>query len=788
MHNEKVIAIIALIGAVLTAGLGIVVLEHVSVSGDLADNIVGYYALVVSVIGVPVALSSVAIKAHLRRVLESISNRIQKAARGGEELSSKNLSNLSAQSAAIKEQFLDLNKTQIDIANFLRRDGNVQIVLNKLSAAERRLTESIEAAALTHAEATAEAGRQELAAGVELHEQLQHSMLKIDDLASDSRAQVETIHADTSSLADKFEADMQRLSDEVKSDLVSLNEKLESSRAETRRVVHNLLETVGTINTREDALVHLTRRIERDLDVLSSSAAERTSASITAGEELVNSTKVIMSRLGTVEEGVENLSSCDCNRHEYLQKEISLIVQAIRSIERSIHPSEQTDTIENRSLVDVLSSIELDQKTNLETTAKSAKAVELEFQHLRERIDAIESNVKSQESQQNVDSIAQRSPSTSIVRHGAGPKPEHPVQSDVAHLGSRRENEVEKSSYETQSSSLVANHKKSLSDIWRLVRKVRNDKDLNDVGRRTILKDLYAPLSSKDIRQHFVEDSRQYDIGVSFRSSMSNMMRLKDRLRGIGYTISPGGNNKSADLEFGRTLGVPGPETLDYDVPTSKIVPTPGTIIKPVDGSNSRGVFFVTNDGHLRSVKSGSVYKNLKDAKSEYSAIIRNGREVRWMVEEAVLDSAGLPARDFKVYMFYGEMAMSLEIARGASDDGKNLYASYDEHGHQIKTSPNHPQMVGSGVNWQAVEMAKKISLSSPTPFLRIDFLAGADKTYLGEITPHPGNTYAGDLYEEVDRKLGRYFLEAEARLYVDLLNGRRFAEYFEAYDVFDKQ
>src|SRR5699024_10795349 len=69
-------------------------------------------------------------------------------------------------------------------------------------------------------------------------------------------------------------------------------------------------------------------------------------------------------------------------------------------------------------------------------------------------------------------------------------------------------------------------------------------------------------------------------------------------------------------------------------------------------------------------------------------------------------------------------------------------------------------------------------------PFLRIDFHLGAEECYLGEITPQPGAIHAEEFYEDVDKKLGQMFADAEARLYIDLLNGKDFSTYFSVYDV----
>ena len=59
-----------------------------------------------------------------------------------------------------------------------------------------------------------------------------------------------------------------------------------------------------------------------------------------------------------------------------------------------------------------------------------------------------------------------------------------------------------------------------------------------------------------------------------------------------------------------------------------------------------------------------------------------------------------------------------------------------------------------------------KISLASPVPFSRIDYLSAQNLVGLGDIAPHPGGTYDGQLFDETDKELGQLYYDAEARLW----------------------
>lgn len=330
----------------------------------------------------------------------------------------------------------------------------------------------------------------------------------------------------------------------------------------------------------------------------------------------------------------------------------------------------------------------------------------------------------------------------------------------------------------------IENHEQSLRQIWRLIGKARNSKTLSEGEKEERLRKLYSALSVKDVRENFVVDGSRYDIGVSFRSSMTNMMRTKKRLRAIGYNIASGSNNKTLDRAFGERMGVPTPKELARDVATADVIVQPGTIIKPMRGAGSRGVFYVRPDGALLSVKSQAVYGGLHDAESEYTTLIKPGRPMTWMVEEAVVGPDGGLARDMKAFMFYGEAVIYREIVRGAQGAGPagNLFANYDSEGRPIHFRPRDNELEGRGVPEVVRKYVETLSLAVPTPFLRIDMLVGAHDCYLGEITPHPGGTYAGDLYDDVDKLMGAKFHEAEARLFVDMFEGKRFSDYFEVY------
>lgn len=333
----------------------------------------------------------------------------------------------------------------------------------------------------------------------------------------------------------------------------------------------------------------------------------------------------------------------------------------------------------------------------------------------------------------------------------------------------------------------AASGREAVARTWHVIREVQTSAILSDSVRDGLLEKLYSLIGMEDVRQEFVLDVDRFDIGVSFRSQMVRLLLLKKRLSEHGYVIAPRLNDKRGDLEFARLLGIPVPATIQDLVRTEDLVPIPGSVIKPSVGESANGVFYVREDGLLLSLKSRKVYASMSEAVPEYEHLTDEGEALSWMMEEAVLGSDNLPARDLKVFMFYGRVGLFREILRGQGAKGGNLVATYDSQGEPTQYRESDDVFLGDGVPDGVVEMATKISEASPVPFLRVDFLVGSNGPVLGEITPHPGGIYAGDAFDDVDRRLGAMYLDSDARLIIDLLNGEKFDTYFEAYGVVAK-
>ena len=152
-----------------------------------------------------------------------------------------------------------------------------------------------------------------------------------------------------------------------------------------------------------------------------------------------------------------------------------------------------------------------------------------------------------------------------------------------------------------------------------------------------------------------------------------------------------------------------------------------------------------------------------------------------WIVETMV-GTYEQPAHDLKVFAFYGEPVLLEEIRRNVGEEAKNLFCFYLPDGEKTIVDRKREMFDGQGFPRQVLEYATLISKNTPAPFVRVDFLCAGNDVMLGEITPHPGGTYHGQLFERIDKMLGEKFLEAEGRLAADLLRGKDFNLYLETY------
>lgn len=229
-------------------------------------------------------------------------------------------------------------------------------------------------------------------------------------------------------------------------------------------------------------------------------------------------------------------------------------------------------------------------------------------------------------------------------------------------------------------------------------------------------------------------------------------------------------NNKVKAVKYVKRLGIHVPKQYGR-YPLEDLPELTNRVLKPVSGAGSKGVFLI-GDGQMLDVKQRERFSSMDELFARAGQL---GKK-QWTVEELISGHADepYPARDLKFYMFYGKVALVLEVDRYP----ETRYCWWDGEQQRVATGKyDNSLFEGEGFSEEDRAIAEKISLSIPAPFCRIDLLKGHSKTVFGEITPRPGSFQ--DFSDEMDYLLGREFMLAEARLRKDLLNGVSFSSIF---------
>lgn len=241
-------------------------------------------------------------------------------------------------------------------------------------------------------------------------------------------------------------------------------------------------------------------------------------------------------------------------------------------------------------------------------------------------------------------------------------------------------------------------------------------------------------------------------------------------------------NFKRNGQKVANAVGLRTPTVHQFDVPFSEINVRPGIVIKPITGGGSKGVFAIFSESRVFSLgyerELGGI-DCLSDEASKHLSL--TGDADRWMVEEFILDDKGSIPNDIKLLTFYGKVALIQEATRMPT-----RVCYWLPTGERIRTGRyEYMQFDGEGLPLEYVEIAEEVSLKIPVPFVRIDILKSVNGPVFGEFTPRPGNFHEFNV--NTDRMLGKYFVQARARLIADLYRGKKFPEFDQLFLAYAK-
>ena len=320
---------------------------------------------------------------------------------------------------------------------------------------------------------------------------------------------------------------------------------------------------------------------------------------------------------------------------------------------------------------------------------------------------------------------------------------------------------------------------------WAFCKARKNNKGVTPKACKEVLRGLRGDDVTEQITSYARKKDRNLDIPVgSYKRSMmmqhratqliSDGRRLthmakKTQVRKLLEKLDA--NMPFRDSKFYHREEIP--EKLPYD---SNIV------IKPAySGSGERSIYIIHREEKIEDRRRNvylSSWQELKDSlkKDRETGVIKSDY---YIVEEIVYEDPEneQTGRDLKFYCFYGKVPLILEIIRFP----EFRYCWWTADGCDFDTGKYSDQLFkGEGVDKKDIEQASHISSEIPAPFIRLDFLKSPGGAKFCESHATPGGFVMFN--KKTHRWLGDHYLEADRRLAVDLLRGKPFQAYKEAF------
>ena len=208
------------------------------------------------------------------------------------------------------------------------------------------------------------------------------------------------------------------------------------------------------------------------------------------------------------------------------------------------------------------------------------------------------------------------------------------------------------------------------------------------------------------------------------------------------------------------------PEEITWDELPDHVV------IKSDVGAHSRGVFPLHRTGNdWTMVTKTDPITPVRSSSSSGVMPTKDGSVDRSSPRSRTTRDGTLPT-ETRVFAFYGEVG--LVNVRKPSDHGNPDGTAVRRFLPDGTDGPRHPSHDDSielpEIIEKLVDTAKKLSLSIPMAFVRIDMFDIAGQVVLVELTPRPGGTQ--DLGAETDARMGELWERAQARVVNDVIDG----------------
>jgi hypothetical protein len=196
-------------------------------------------------------------------------------------------------------------------------------------------------------------------------------------------------------------------------------------------------------------------------------------------------------------------------------------------------------------------------------------------------------------------------------------------------------------------------------------------------------------------------------------------------------------------------------------------------VLKPTRGTVSTGVYLLARDGGgWRDLLSRRALSSDDIVREVAALVAREQVSASFLLEELVEDPRfpGEQPVDYKVWTFFGRVGLIEAKSHDTDGAGRRTAAwrDFDPDWNDLGNifNDDHDPSIPPPLHAdELLDLARRASAAIPRPFLRVDMLDGADGPVLGEITPEPGGYNWPPA--RLDRLLGRYWEDAEARLKV---------------------
>ncbi|MFH4486763.1 ATP-grasp fold amidoligase family protein [Vibrio metschnikovii] len=259
---------------------------------------------------------------------------------------------------------------------------------------------------------------------------------------------------------------------------------------------------------------------------------------------------------------------------------------------------------------------------------------------------------------------------------------------------------------------------------------------------------------------------KQESIAIPGSSSFKKMMVIAARRRQLSkFDHAWLLDNKKKAYDFVDKHNIKRPKIYIDGASINDIKITENTVIKPLHGGSSKGVFIIGNNNKAFDVQNGR--KISTDDVKHYILDLLKNRVIKvdnWIVEEYVgdiIDNQFTPPRDIKFYSFFGNIGLVLEVDRSSEAQ----YCFFNNNGEVVQPGKHkRANFIGNGFSSDELKLAKSLSENIFSPFIRIDFLKSSKGFFFGEFTPVPGPF--DKFNDDFDKYLGDLYLEAESRIF----------------------